>query len=334
MSSPTELLREIATTLRHWATESRSGGWSTHQVDPQRALANRIDEALARPTVGGEPLDPEPPAREQLRTTLQRSAARDAVRKAIDDYGDAVRDAVLVSAPGPYRVWAAYLLNLTRPELEAKTDAELMSAVADLVPTAASAPKLERIEPPYTPVGLMGRLHGKALVDVVVNGGALWRLLASAAELVASVREPQDETRAFAVDPAGQVERLTDYLNNIDGADPSEPAVDQAIALLDDLRKLSLAWSRKAEPTPLPEGGRLDGDVVVMVRPAVLPDGSRWSETDANALLWTNEHGDECRTEILDDTVCSGVARGRLWRNVGTPTWACVAVLTRAAGAR
>ncbi len=41
-----EFLQQIATQLRQWATESRSGGWSTHQVDPQRRLADKIDEHL------------------------------------------------------------------------------------------------------------------------------------------------------------------------------------------------------------------------------------------------------------------------------------------------
>lgn len=41
------LLAEVAEQLRTWATESRVGGWSTHQVDPQRQLADKIDGALA-----------------------------------------------------------------------------------------------------------------------------------------------------------------------------------------------------------------------------------------------------------------------------------------------
>ena len=41
-------LREIATTLRNWAIDSKTGGWSTHQVDLQRVLADRIDEVIRR----------------------------------------------------------------------------------------------------------------------------------------------------------------------------------------------------------------------------------------------------------------------------------------------
>lgn len=41
-----EFLQQIATQLRQWAVESRSGGWSTHQVEKQRKLADKIDEHL------------------------------------------------------------------------------------------------------------------------------------------------------------------------------------------------------------------------------------------------------------------------------------------------
>jgi hypothetical protein len=42
--------------LRTWATESREGGWSTHQVDPMRRKADEIDELLSRtaPSAPGE----------------------------------------------------------------------------------------------------------------------------------------------------------------------------------------------------------------------------------------------------------------------------------------
>lgn len=45
----TEQLNRIAAQLRKWAIESRTGGWSTHQVDPMRKLADEIDEHLSRP---------------------------------------------------------------------------------------------------------------------------------------------------------------------------------------------------------------------------------------------------------------------------------------------
>lgn len=43
-----ELLREIAEQLDKWAIESQTGGWSTHQVDPQRKLAQKIYSHLGR----------------------------------------------------------------------------------------------------------------------------------------------------------------------------------------------------------------------------------------------------------------------------------------------
>jgi len=43
-----QLLREIAEQLERWARESKSGGWSTHQVQPQRELADKIYSHLGR----------------------------------------------------------------------------------------------------------------------------------------------------------------------------------------------------------------------------------------------------------------------------------------------
>ena len=43
-----QLLREVAHTLEAWARESERGGWSTHQVQPQRELAARIYAFLGR----------------------------------------------------------------------------------------------------------------------------------------------------------------------------------------------------------------------------------------------------------------------------------------------
>lgn len=40
-------LSAIADQLERWANESRSGGWSTHQVDPMRRLAENIREHVA-----------------------------------------------------------------------------------------------------------------------------------------------------------------------------------------------------------------------------------------------------------------------------------------------
>jgi len=42
------LLNSCEETLRSWATESVTGGWSTHQVVPQRELADRIACTLFR----------------------------------------------------------------------------------------------------------------------------------------------------------------------------------------------------------------------------------------------------------------------------------------------
>ncbi len=42
-----ELLQQVMTQLYRWAAESKASGWSTNQIDPQRALASRISEHLA-----------------------------------------------------------------------------------------------------------------------------------------------------------------------------------------------------------------------------------------------------------------------------------------------
>lgn len=42
------MLAEVASMLYGWARESQSGGWSTHHVEPQKQLAGRIHEFLAR----------------------------------------------------------------------------------------------------------------------------------------------------------------------------------------------------------------------------------------------------------------------------------------------
>ena len=39
-------LQEIALTLRKWARESIEGGWSTHQLKPQRELSFEIEDLL------------------------------------------------------------------------------------------------------------------------------------------------------------------------------------------------------------------------------------------------------------------------------------------------
>lgn len=44
----TALLREIATQLDDWARASVTGGWSTHQVEAQRKLADRIWVLIGR----------------------------------------------------------------------------------------------------------------------------------------------------------------------------------------------------------------------------------------------------------------------------------------------
>ena len=46
--TPQEFLREIAEQLEKWAGESKSGGWSTHQVAPQLLLSERIYNYLGR----------------------------------------------------------------------------------------------------------------------------------------------------------------------------------------------------------------------------------------------------------------------------------------------
>lgn len=41
------LLRRIESQLEAWANESRTGGWSTHQVEPMRKLADEIRMRLS-----------------------------------------------------------------------------------------------------------------------------------------------------------------------------------------------------------------------------------------------------------------------------------------------
>ena len=41
-----EALKTEAATLRAWAAQSRSGGWSTHQVEPQLKRAHEIELML------------------------------------------------------------------------------------------------------------------------------------------------------------------------------------------------------------------------------------------------------------------------------------------------
>ena len=43
-----QLLVKIAEQLERWANESRLGGWSTHQVEPQRDLARKIWAHIGR----------------------------------------------------------------------------------------------------------------------------------------------------------------------------------------------------------------------------------------------------------------------------------------------
>lgn len=43
-----KMLRETAEKLEQWARESRSGGWSTHQVAANLAQAERIYALLGR----------------------------------------------------------------------------------------------------------------------------------------------------------------------------------------------------------------------------------------------------------------------------------------------
>jgi hypothetical protein len=40
------ILRDEVSQLRKWARESRSGGWSTHQVDPMNKRADEICRVL------------------------------------------------------------------------------------------------------------------------------------------------------------------------------------------------------------------------------------------------------------------------------------------------
>jgi hypothetical protein len=39
---------EMADQLERWANESRNGGWSTHQVDPMRRLADKLRISVTR----------------------------------------------------------------------------------------------------------------------------------------------------------------------------------------------------------------------------------------------------------------------------------------------
>lgn len=39
-------LRQEVIQLRQWAVESRSGGWSTHQVAPMRRRADDLDDLI------------------------------------------------------------------------------------------------------------------------------------------------------------------------------------------------------------------------------------------------------------------------------------------------
>jgi len=48
MKSDKEFLREIGIQLEKWANESRSGGWSIHQVTPMRELASKIFSHIGR----------------------------------------------------------------------------------------------------------------------------------------------------------------------------------------------------------------------------------------------------------------------------------------------
>jgi len=47
MNPDQHLLKKISDQLRRWAIESKTGGWSTHQVEPMRRLADEIDETLS-----------------------------------------------------------------------------------------------------------------------------------------------------------------------------------------------------------------------------------------------------------------------------------------------
>lgn len=48
LKAATDLLREVAAKLERMATESLNGGWSTHQVKPQRDIADSIYSTLGR----------------------------------------------------------------------------------------------------------------------------------------------------------------------------------------------------------------------------------------------------------------------------------------------
>ena len=48
MNKDKQLLKQIAEQLDKWANQSESGGWSTHQVKPQRELADQIHAHLSR----------------------------------------------------------------------------------------------------------------------------------------------------------------------------------------------------------------------------------------------------------------------------------------------
>lgn len=43
-----DLLRQMAKQCNQWADQSTSGGWSTHQVDPNRDAAGKIYAFLDR----------------------------------------------------------------------------------------------------------------------------------------------------------------------------------------------------------------------------------------------------------------------------------------------
>jgi hypothetical protein len=43
-----EKLKEVAIQLDRWANESKSGGWSTHQVEPMRKKADELWAFIGR----------------------------------------------------------------------------------------------------------------------------------------------------------------------------------------------------------------------------------------------------------------------------------------------
>lgn len=49
-----EALLAMANQLDEWATQSREGGWSTHQVDPMRKTADALRRKVSRLTPKGE----------------------------------------------------------------------------------------------------------------------------------------------------------------------------------------------------------------------------------------------------------------------------------------